>query len=51
MDLMRVEILAGEEKGIDMWSEEEDKRLYDVALAKAIVESEGRTWAAGNVRM
>jgi hypothetical protein len=51
MDEMRVEILAEEEKGIDMWSEEEDKRLYDIALAKAIEESEGKTWAAGNVRM
>jgi hypothetical protein len=51
MDEMRAEILANEEKGMEMWSEEEDKRLYEVALAKAIEESAGKTWAAGNVRM
>jgi hypothetical protein len=51
MDEMRAEILVNEEKGMEMWSEEEDKRLYEVALAKAIEESAGKTWAAGNVRM
>jgi len=51
MDEMRVEILSNEEKSVEAWSEEEDKKLYEVALAKAIEESEGRTWAAGNVRM
>jgi hypothetical protein len=51
MDEMRVEILSNEEKSIEMWSEAEDKKLYEVALAKALELSEGRTWAAGNVRM
>jgi hypothetical protein len=36
---------------MEMWSEGDDKKLYDEALAKALEESEGRTWAAGNVRM
>lgn len=51
MDEMRIEILANEEKGMEMWSEVEDRKLYEVALAKAIEESNGKTWAAGNVRM
>lgn len=51
MDEMRVEILSNEEKPMEMWSEAEDKKLYEVALGKAIEISEGKTWAAGNVRM
>jgi hypothetical protein len=51
MDEMRAERLAEEEKPMEMWSEGDDKKLYDEALAKALEESEGRTWAAGNVRM
>jgi hypothetical protein len=51
MDEMRVEILANEDKGMELWSEEEDRRLYEVAHAKAVEESAGRTWTAGNVRM
>jgi hypothetical protein len=51
MDEMRDEILSSEEKPMECWSEEEDTKLYEIALAKAIEESEGRTWAAGNVRM
>lgn len=51
MDEMRVEIMANEEREMEMWSEEEDMRLYEVAHAKAVEESAGKTWAAGNVRM
>ena len=51
MDEMKVEMSSNEEKPVDSWSEEEDKKLYEVALVKIVEESQGRTWAAGNVRM
>lgn len=51
MDEMRVEILSHDGKSMEMWSEGEDKKLYEVALGKALEIREGKTWAAGNVRM
>jgi hypothetical protein len=51
MDEMRAEILTEEEKPMECWSENDDKKLYDAALIKALEESEGKTWASGNVRM
>jgi hypothetical protein len=33
------------------WSEEDEKEIYDEALAQALEESEGIAWAAGNIRI
>lgn len=51
MDEMRAEVMEEEEKVIENWSDLDEKRLYDLALEKAVEESEGRAWAAGNIRM
>lgn len=51
MDEMRAEILASEEKPMELWSEADDGKLYETALVRALEEGEGKTWASGNVRM
>ena len=33
------------------WSTEEEKELYEESLAKALEESNGIAWAAGNIRI
>lgn len=43
--------VAEMEHGRAKWSETEEAAIYDIALAQAIRESNGRTWAAGNIRM
>lgn len=57
---LRVEDLMDEYRGLAMesdgkvaetWSDTDEKRIYDQALAQAVGESDGRAWAAGNIRM
>jgi len=33
------------------WTDEDEKEIYEEALGMAIEESEGRAWAAGNIRV
>lgn len=33
------------------WTDEDEKELYDEALARVLEESEGVAWAAGNIRI
>jgi len=43
---------AQEEKGAEhYWCDLDENALYDDALAQALEESEGKAWAAGNIRM
>lgn len=34
-----------------VWTEEDEKEVYDEALARALEESDGIAWAAGNIRV
>ena len=34
-----------------VWTEEDEKEIYDEALAQALEESNGIAWAAGNIRI
>lgn len=51
MDELRAAAMEREEKHAGSWSEADEKGIYNVAFAQAVAESEGKTWAHGNVRM
>lgn len=34
-----------------VWTDEDEKEIYEEGLAMALEESEGRAWAAGNIRV
>lgn len=51
MDAARLRVMAEGSKGIEHWSELDERSIYEEALAQAVTESEGRAWAAGNIRM
>lgn len=34
-----------------VWTDEDEREIYDEALAKALEESNGIAWAAGNIRV
>lgn len=34
-----------------VWTDEDEKEIYEEALGMALEESEGRAWAAGNIRV
>ncbi|WVR04424.1 hypothetical protein IAU60_001426 [Kwoniella sp. DSM 27419] len=40
-----------EEEAEWVWTDEDERQIYDEALAKALEESEGIAWAAGNIRI
>ncbi|KAK4689771.1 hypothetical protein P7C73_g329, partial [Tremellales sp. Uapishka_1] len=53
MDEIRPEPDADDEEALAnwLWSAEDEMEVYDEALAKALEESEGIAWAAGNIRI
>ena len=51
MDETRAEVVARLGKTMEWWSETDEKLLYNEALTKALVETEGRSWAQGNIRI
>lgn len=51
MDDLREGMMEAEGKGLESWSEMDEKGLYELALGRAVEESEGKAWAAGNIRM
>lgn len=40
-----------EEQAKWIWTAEDEKEIYEESLAKALEESEGIAWAAGNIRI
>lgn len=53
MDELRPEPPADDPAALNdwQWTDEDEKEIYDEALAKALEESEGIAWAAGNIRI
>lgn len=43
---------AQEAMGVDyFWCDDDEQAIYEAALSQAVMESEGRAWADGNIRM
>ena len=51
MDERRADMQARLGKTMEWWSEMDERALYAEALEAAIVETEGKSWAKGNIRI
>ena len=51
MDELRPDPMDPEKRASFSWSAEDEKQIYDEALARALEESNGIAWAAGNIRI